>query len=132
MTRSIYLSDERYLAALERIRALIASGTVPFSAYDDTTPGNKSTACSWGLCSDDKEAWPDADDHLWPDQFTKHDRVAPLYRRPHHRCPFDTRQNIGPSGNGCFYTCIHFHNRVTPTRAMALGLYDEQIAKAKT
>ncbi len=123
MSRSIYMSDERYLAALKRMRDLIASGH-RFTSHDDDSPGSKSSACSWGLCSDDKEAWPDAQDHLWPDQFTDQGRVAPLYLERHQMCPLDTREKH--TGNGCFYTCLHYAKRVRPTKERALGLYDNQ------
>ncbi len=124
--KTIHLSDERYLAALKRMRDLIASGH-RFTSHDDDSPGNKSMACSWGLCSDDKEAWPDATDHLWPDEFIARGRVAPLYRQKPHMCPFDTREKH--TGNGCFYTCLHFKKGVRPTKEQALELYDRMISK---
>lgn len=132
MSRNIYLSDDRYLAVLKRLRARIANG-LPFKAHDDDTPGDKSTACSWGLCSDDRAAWPNAEDHLWPDEFTNGGRVAPLYRQRHHRCPIDTRNNADllKSGNGCFHTCAHFSKHYTLTREQVLARYDEQISHAE-
>lgn len=125
MTRDLYLSGPRYLAALKRMRDLIAAGKA-LLAIDDETPGNKSTECSWGLCSREQVAWPDAEDHLWPDQFLK-GRIAPKYRNDPHSCPFSK----GNKTTGCFYDCRIFQARRPanlPTRAEALRLYDEAIA----
>jgi len=55
---SINLSQGRYIKAMERQKARIEKG-IKLTFYDDNTSGYKSTECSWGLCSDDKEAWPD-------------------------------------------------------------------------
>lgn len=119
----IHLSDDRYHAALVRQRDRIAEG-IELEAIDSTTPGDKYTHASWGLCSRDAEAWPDREDHLWPDQFDR-GRVAPLYRERHQRCPMDTR----PDGTlGCFYDCrILKRKHATPSREEAVALYDAQI-----
>lgn len=136
----INLSDDRYLAALKRIRAHIAAGS-SFTSDDDDTIGNKHTECSWGLCSDRKEDWPDSEDHLWPDQFVKQGRVAPLYRKKHQLCPFDRRMTASPGTvssidmmQGCFYTCRIFRPKKDPrmTREQALALYDQAIERIQT
>ncbi len=122
---SLYLSKERYLAALIRVRGLIASG-LKFIAYDDTTIGSKNTECSWGLCSESKKTWPDPEDHLWPKQFVETGRSAPKYLQDKHQCPFDRREKS--DGNGCFYSCLYFQHRIKPTREEALALYDRKIS----
>lgn len=107
MGKPLNMTKDRYVAAMKRQRLRIAQGLI-LRAVDDTTPGDKSTTCTWGLCSDEKAAWPDAQDHLWPDQFTKDGRVAPLYRKTNQKCPLDRRDNAVDDWNGCFYTCRVF------------------------
>jgi hypothetical protein len=130
--RDLYLSAARYRAALERIRGLIAAGG-PLVAEDSTTVGDKYTRCSWGLCSHERAAWPDADDHLWPDLFLEHGRIAPRYRQPGQRCPMDRRE--APDGfQGCFYTCRIFlpqKGEAPMSQEEALRLYDEQIRRGQ-
>lgn len=130
---SLKLSDASYKLVLVRLRDQIANG-LPLKAEDSTEPGNKYTECNWGLCSEEKEAWPDAADHLWPDQFLKNGRVAPKYRKDTHLCPMDTRE---PSDRkeklmiGCFYTCKVFrHGNPRPTREQAIEWYDKRIAQS--
>jgi hypothetical protein len=141
--KSMYLPQDRYIAALERQRARIEGG-LELEYYDDTTIGAKETHCSWGLCSHDKEAWPDPEDHLWPGQFVEEGRVAPRYQVKGQLCPFDTDQNarghIRDVGDpqGCFYRCRFFQARTLratlgppPDRKRALELYDERLAKVR-
>lgn len=129
--KPIHLSDERYLAALKRIRGIIVRGYLSLDFNDCTDIGNKSTECSWGLCCDKHSHWPDAEDHLWPSR--RNDVVVTLYRKGHHFCPFDRRMRFRNEktnmGNGCFYTCMVFHrgSRSLPTREEAIALYDEAI-----
>lgn len=131
----INLTDDRYLAALRRIRANIAARS-PFTSDDDDTIGNKHTECSWGLCSHRKEDWPCMEDHLWPNQFREQGRVAPLYRKKHQLCPFDRRMTAGTvddlaMSQGCIYTCRIFRPKKDPkmTRELALELYDQAIER---
>lgn len=124
---SINFTFQEYLAALKRLRALIADG-LSFRSDDDDTPGNKSTSCSWGLCSDDRAQWPDPEMHLWPKQFISHGRVAPKYFHRHHFCPFDSQE--GNLSNGCFYRCRHFQKNLRPTKAQALEMFDKTIKEA--
>lgn len=130
-TFSIYLPQERYVAALERQRSRIEAG-LELAGDDDTTPGCKSTECTWGLCSDEIEAWPDAKDHLWPDDFIKYSRVAPLYREKNQLCPLDRRPAGNTDMNGCFYTCMFFKPKKGESLAKehVLKLYDKRIAEA--
>lgn len=113
------LPHDRYVLALKRIRAIIAGGR-RLVAEDSTDIGNKYTICSWGLCSNDKEAWPDAIDHQFPFDFTSRGRMSPLYRKD--PCPLEQRRK----GMGCFYGCKGFTRL---TRKEALELYDKEIAK---
>lgn len=124
----LHFTDEQYLAALRRLRERIAAG-VKFVAYDDTTIGAKETHCSWGMCSKDAEQWPDPEDHLWPDAFVEHGRIAPKYREDGQSCPNDRRGPLAP-GIGCFWACAVFQNRgPEPTRAEMLARFDERIAQ---
>lgn len=126
----LYLSNERYLAVLERQKARIESG-LALQLDDSTTPGNKYTHASWGLCSGDKEAWPDIEDQLFPDQFVKYGRVAPKYLQEPQRCPFDRRSE--GSATGCFYKCRLFNpqkGQAIPSAKEAVVLYDIRIQAA--
>jgi len=125
----LYLTDDRYFVALKRLRARIAGG-LALTFHDDDTVGSKSTECSWGLCSHEKEAWPDAEDQLFEDDFRKHGRIAPKYQRQGQTCPFDANPSRLGSPNGCFYDCMVFQrSKPTPTREQALALYDERIRR---
>jgi len=148
--RSLNLPHERYVAALERIKAQIEAGLKLELDNSDVT-GDKHTEATWGLCSGSAEQWPDAEDHLWPDQFTNEGRVAPLYREDHQFCPMDTRpfHTKPPSEldlmQGCFYTCRLFNPNkgykkqkgVTtdvfdkPNREEAVKLYQITITRAR-
>jgi hypothetical protein len=126
--RDLYMPRERYLGALRRQRDRIAAD-LPFAAEDSDVTGDKWTHASWGLCSRDAEAWPDAGDHLWPDQFRDHGRVAPRYLREDQPCPLQGARK--PAGQGCFYSCRIFRSRqvTARTRDAALALYDAAIAR---
>jgi len=123
----------RYQVALARLRRLIAEGlTLVFE--DSTTIGDKYTHCSWGLCSRDVEAWPDAEDHMWPEQFRDKGRVAPKYIAQRQRCPWDQRamdsvEGINGMQIGCFYSCRIFQRKPAPTMDEALHRYDQAIAE---
>lgn len=127
------LPDDRYLVALERQRARVATG-LPLRAVDSNTPGDKYTECTWGLCSGEREAWPDAQDHMWPDQFISRGRVAPEYRAEHQTCPLDKRERPVTSMQGCFYSCRIFQARpksARPTREETVALYDVEISRVR-
>jgi hypothetical protein len=127
---SLNLSDERYLAALIRIRGLVEGG-VAMELYDEFAD----EACTWGLCSRKVEAWPDDFDHLWPDQFRDQGRVAPLYKEDHQRCPLDKRMTgeEAESMNGCFYTCRVYGSKgvLKKSREQVLELYDQAIERIR-
>lgn len=124
----LYLNNDRYLAALYRQRDRIASG-LEFSAIDSDAIGAKFTHASWGLCSEDKEAWPDAEDHLWPDQFENSGRMAPKYRSETQPCPMQSKG--GPTG--CFFSCRIFKGGEISknSRMHAIALYEAAIDKAR-
>lgn len=128
MTKELYLSKDRYVAALYRQRDRIISGE-PFVAVDSDVRGDKWTHASWGLCSRDAGAWPDAEDHLWPEQYSEHGRVAPKYRGQAQPCPMQRKGG----GTGCFYSCRIFQSGEISARkrVMAVDLYEAAIAKAR-
>lgn len=132
MTKNLYLPQDRYIAALHRQLSRIQTG-LKLAAEDSTAPGNKYTECSWGLCSDETQAWPDAQDHLWPDQFLSRGRVAPLYRQKEQKCPIDTRSLYDLNPNGCFYTCRIFSRgkNPLPSAEQVVVLYRARIAEVE-
>lgn len=132
MTRDIELPDARYLAALERQRDRIKSG-IQLETVDSDAEGDKELACSWGLCSRRPAAWPDAQDHLWPDDFKKLSRVAPLYLKRQQLCPLDTRKVGKADMNGCYYSCLVFQAKrgLIPSRAAVIHLYEGRIEEFK-
>lgn len=123
------MPQDRYVAALYRQRDRIIAG-LPFDAVDSNTIGDKYTEAAWGLCSRQREAWPDRDDHLWPDEFDV-GRVAPKYLTANQPCPMQAK--VG-GGRGCFYSCRIFTRREIGrnTRAKAIQLYEDAIAKARS
>jgi hypothetical protein len=129
--KDIEMTPELHLKSLKLIREIIANSS-KIMYYDDTTPGNKHTECSWGLCTDAKEAWPDSEMHLWPDQFEEKGRVAPKYHKKDQVCPLDTRSIEADHSNGCFYTCQAFKRkkRKQPlTKEYVLQLFDTEIQR---
>lgn len=117
------LPTERYKLVLKRIRNAIAAGRA-LDVYDDTTPGDKSTSCSWGLCHESKETWPDAEDHIFPVDFEKYGRISHLRLGNERRCPLDSREEA--TANGCFWTCRVFQaaRGELPSKDQVLALYD--------
>lgn len=122
--RDINMPDDRHLIALKRIRQQIADG-LELNSVDSNDIGNKYTHCSWGLCSGNKEQWPDAEDHLWPHEFKTAGRVAPKYQKNHQHCPFDSNQS-DEFRSGCFWTCMIFQGGLRD-RNTALMRYDQII-----
>jgi len=134
------LPDDRFVEFLKRAVVRLREG-LELQYFDCTEIGAKETHCSWGTCSHDVEAWPDAEDHLWPDQFVGpgYQRVAPKYHKLRHFCPFDRRVGSRFSGkpkiasfpDGCFYRCMIFNPKGSrPTREEAILLYEAQIVRA--
>ena len=124
---SSYMSDERYLAALKRIRQSIEDGC-PLESENSNSMGDKYNECSWGLCSPLKEHWPDAEDHIFPDLFIKDGRIAPKHMKSSNFCPLDKRGSWWTE-QGCFWTCRIFRKGKNhlPTREQVLAFYDEAI-----
>jgi hypothetical protein len=125
-------SDAEHLENLLRFRKTIAAGKKE-EHFDDTTPGNKSTHCSWGMCSETPADWPEDRQHIWPQSHAQHGRVAPRSLQKEQRCPFDNDPNHqGPWG--CFYRCRIFQaskKAPKPTREEAIKLYDQEIEKTQ-
>lgn len=123
------MSDELFLDALKRMKERIESG-LSLVFWDDTTIGAKETHCSWGLCSIDKEQWPDPLYHIWPLQYLKEGRIAVVDRQPTQFCVFDddTKCNeFQDASSGCFWRCRIFQERFRPTQIQAVELYDIRI-----
>jgi hypothetical protein len=100
----LYMRNSEYLAAMERLKKIVSEKKLDF--FDDTTPGDKDTSCTWGLCQDSIELWPTKELHLWPREFPQ--RLAPKYLKKHHVCPND----YDPTNeNGCFYHCKFFQRK---------------------
>jgi len=141
----MYLSDERHLAAMERMRERIASG-VKLDAVDSETTGDKYTDCSWGMCSMDPEFWP-VEDRMFPDREpivssyrSGPDGLVPIphvsskYHDEGQFCPFDRRPRatdpMPNSPSGCFSRCRIFspgRDQRKPSREEALDTYDISI-----
>lgn len=131
------MGEGRWQDALRRMRARIAEGN-PFEADDCTAPGQKDTFCTWGMCSNEREQWPDKDDHIWPVLFEREGRVAPRRTPEDGTCPFDKRGEVERQRSGyrygCFFHCMIFKGREgvylqeSPiTREGALACFDEHI-----
>ena len=123
---NIYLSDEAYLRALERIKKSIENDTI-LETDDSDIIGDKHTHCTWGLCSNLKEHWPDPNDYLWPDQPN---RIAPKYRNKKQYCPLDAEKGKGKQG-GCFWTCQIFKFKNKLRKETVLKYYEEAIIRIK-
>lgn len=117
-----------YIATLKRMRDMIAAGR-GLDYDDDTTIGSKHMYCTWGLCDDTKDLYPNPEFYIWPDQPN---RIAPMHRQDEHTCPF---RQAKPSANGCFWSCMIFQRRRKEpmvTRDRALELYDAKIKEAES
>jgi hypothetical protein len=125
----LYMSNERYLAALKRIRDIIASG-VDVKAENSNAMGDKYSSCTWGLCDDGKSHWPDAEDYL----FSPGNRpwVATKYFKNGQHCPMDSAPPEDGHVEGCFWRCLVFNRGMkTPDRSEALQLFDAAIERAE-
>ncbi|HEF5874814.1 TPA: hypothetical protein SAY52_005493 [Burkholderia cenocepacia] len=127
----LYLSDERYVAALKRFRQRIVDGR-EYAAHDDDEPGFKSSGCTWGLCSEESGDWEYPIDMLFPE--TK-DRNTPKYLEDRQLCPLDMRTPSQELMNGCFHTCRAFQRkswRKPLDREAVIKLYDQRLREADT
>jgi hypothetical protein len=119
------LPMHRYVAALERFKKFIEGGG-ELKYYDDTTTGSKNSECTWGLCDQSPEMWPEKKDHTWPHSFETEGRSAPLLPPEGHGCPMDKREK--KSRWGCFYHCRVFQGP-KPDRQEAIQLYQVSLEK---
>lgn len=117
------LPKDRLILALKRLRKRVE--TVDLSGYDDTTPGSKNNECTWGLCSDSEELWPDAQDHTFPHDFIDDGRMTQLGYQGY--CPMQREKG---NGSGCFWYCQFFQRKFTnPTREKYLKMIADKIAE---
>lgn len=116
-----HLPKDRLLLALHRLRDAIAAGR-PLQAFDEPD-------CSWGLCHDSAETWPDAQDHTFPVDFEVRGRITALNPRKSNECPLDRRNGGKADMNGCYYTCMVLKPEQKMTRDLALARYDQAIAR---
>lgn len=131
------MGEGRYQDALRRFRDRIRAGLELFED-DSNEMGNKHTHCSWGLCDDSVEAYPDPNDHIFPTDFPQR-LGARNVSDDGMRCPMDRddrpqdRKNGLTGCWGCFYRCRVFRPKprgaAKPTREEALKLYDDLIAE---
>lgn len=136
--RELYLSNERYLAFLKRVKAQIENG-LKLEYIDSTDIGNKYTHCSWGQCSCSRVQWPDKEDYLFKRDYEETEyqkeigiespksNISIKYHKENQLCPFDKRESGSP--DGCFYHCRIFQNNLS-SREEALQLYDIRIEKS--
>jgi len=64
----------RAILALYRLRQLVDK--IGLDGHDDVTPGCHHMTCSWGLCNDTREMWPDAQDHVFPYDFLNDGQIG--------------------------------------------------------
>jgi hypothetical protein len=117
--RDIVLSNDRYIAALERIKKQIENGSDLISE-DSNDIGNKYTSCTWGLCSRYREQWPDEED--WLSEYN--DKIVnSRYQDNGQHCPMDKDQDENSMAFGCFYRCRVFQDGLRD-REEAIKLYE--------
>lgn len=135
------MTNEQYKTWLILNRSRIWAG-LKFVAWDDTTIGDKDTYASWGMCSDNIEAYPTPDyweyGELTRPNTWDPNRIRVIERGKKHFCPFDRRlTNEGDpqfvkynpnAGSGCFHECLIFKEQITSNdRAKAIARFDKAI-----
>lgn len=110
----MYLTPDQVQVALKNLLKRVESD-VPLQFGDSNKPGDKWNQANWGLCTQDKEIFPDKD-------MIKHDLVK--YRN--EKCPFDQRDE--EVGYGCFYQCRIFQGPI-PNKQEAIELIQLRIKK---
>ena len=116
------LTTHQYKEALKRLRIFIESENL--FCDDDTTLGNKSTTCNWGICTDSNGVWNSAELHTFPKDFDDYGRISAIEPPEGYDCPMREGKDL----SGCFYQCRVFNRRKkTPTREEALLLVDNMI-----
>jgi len=115
------MTQKQYVNWLEAMRDRIEAG-LELSYYDDNTIGNKSLFCSWGMCNNKAEVWPEElhqiPGHTIPG-YQGGIRHIDRDRKTQH-CPFDAR--VAKTG-GCFWRCVIFQHKVI-TKEQGLAYYD--------
>lgn len=128
------LNDNRYLAALIRMRDRISNG-LKLEGVDSDTLGDKYTHCSWGMCSMDSAQWPHAADHTFPIDFIERGRVS-TELQDYQTCPLQVNSECpGAKSWGCFYECRFFQKKGRKRRRLnrehILRLYNRRISKVQ-
>ncbi len=141
--RNIYLSNERYKAALNHIKSQIEGGS-ELIAIDSTDIGDKYTHCSWGLCSCSIKQWPDKQDWMFDRTHELHyyssKEKTPIedtfvdakYQEVGQHCPMDKDQSKETNPSGCFYRCKIFQDKLgnkIKDREEVVKLYEITIKK---
>ena len=114
------LPADRYVVALKRLRTIVEKQDL--NGYDSRCIGNANNECSWGLCQQNKNLWPDPQDYVWPHDS---DRIQPL---DGGACPLDWRDD--PEESGCFHTCWFFQGK-KPTREDVLNRIEELVDRER-
>ena len=121
----IFFTPEETVRHLHNLKAVIESE--PCIANDDDTPGNKSTTCNWGLCTESRKVYDQESDSLFEKRF------APKY---HLQCPMD-KQKANPKeahqveASGCFYRCrifkdgVRSRDKLLPLVELSIQRYQE-------
>lgn len=121
------MSKSDYVLTLKRLKEIV--NTRKLAGYDDNSLlGDKSTECTWGLCSSQPELWPDPRLHIWPYSFLNRGRVAPIDLPSFDcKCPFDPREEN--DGQGCFWKCEFFRGKKRPSKKDHIHAINELIEK---
>lgn len=123
MSTNLYLTDAQYEEAMARLKGVVEGGGQSLQGFDDTTPGDKDTQCTWGLCGESASVYPAADMHSFPDLLPG--RLSPKYRKQNHRCPFEDPK-AKDQASGCFHRCRFFQQGQKPS----VGVWGQWHAEA--
>jgi len=116
----LHMTKNDYAKVLRILRKKIDTG-LSLSCVDSDTIGNKYTECSWGICMETPDNYPDESMRIRP-ELMAHNRVASKFPPEGFNCPLDKH----PEDRwGCFYRCRAFQGGIN--REQALALYDETL-----
>ena len=124
----IEMPVSEYRIALERQLARLKQG-ITITGYDDTTPGDKDTQCTGGMCWEGEELWGGRlAMRFMPAEGPRNGQQRARYRPL--ACPLDRRDNAFRWG--CFYHCRFFNpesgaKRITTPEA--IPLYEAALAR---
>ena len=129
VNRSERMTERQTILVLKNLRKIIT--TYPIEGDDCNITGMKNTTCTWGLCTESPEIYPDPLTHIWPFDFlAKEKRVEPLPPAIGFRCPLD-RRSTGDL-NGCFYCCAFFNSKPSKAfRQEIVAEIDRQLVDAE-